>query len=66
VNALLLAAFAVRAVWFFFCFGCLDSDLPSFAGMLGLSVALNGTNAAVAQTAQPAAGVELDTEYVRV
>src|SRR5208283_5557251 len=42
VNALLLAAFAGRTVFFFIFFGALHSDIAFFAGLLGLSVALNG------------------------
>ena len=45
VNALLLAAFAARVVFFFFIFGSLHSDMVVFAGLLGLSVALNGAGA---------------------
>jgi hypothetical protein len=66
VNALLLAAFAARAV-FFLCFaGALASDMAFFAGTLGMGVALNGPSAAAAQKEQTAAGVELGTEYIRV
>ena len=66
VNALLLAAFAARAVWFFFFFGSLHSDMATFAGFLGLGVALNGTGVAPALAEQPATGVEFQTEYVKV
>ena len=37
-----------------------------FTGLLGLSVALNGAEcAAPAPAEQPAAGVELSTEYIK-
>jgi hypothetical protein len=65
VNALLLAAFAVRAVWFWVCFGGFSADMAYFAGLLGLGVALNGAGAAAAQAEQPAAGAELNTEYIK-
>ena len=67
VNALLLAMFAARMIWFFVFFGSLHSDIAVFAGLLGLSVALNGAEASsLARADQPGAGVELNTEYVRV
>ena len=65
VNTLLLASFAARVVWFFFFFGSLHSDMASFAGVLGLSVALNGAGAAPVKAEQPAAGVEFNTEYIK-
>ena len=65
VNALLLAAFAGRAVFFFFCFGSLHSDMAIFTGLLGLSVALNGAGTPLAQAEATATGVELGTEYVK-
>jgi hypothetical protein len=66
VNALLLAAFAARAFFFFIFFGSLHSDMPFFTGLLGLSVALNGTDvSALAPAERPAVGVELNTEYIR-
>jgi hypothetical protein len=65
-NALLLASFSVHAVWFFTFFGSIHSDLPLFAGLLGLAVTLNGAEAAVqTQVEQPLVGVELNTEYIR-
>jgi hypothetical protein len=66
VNALLLAAFAARALFFFGIFGSLHSDIMVFTGLLGLSVALNGADAKPAHAEQPAAGVEFNTEYIRV
>jgi hypothetical protein len=66
INALLLAAFVVRAVWFFIFFGSLHSDVPFFAGLLGLAVSLNGAEVAVqARAEQPVVGMELNTEYIR-
>ena len=65
VNTLLLAGFAAHAVFFFGFFGSLQGDIAGFTGTLGLSVALNGVGAAVTRAAQPAAGVELNTEYVK-
>ena len=66
VNALLWAAFVARAIFFFLCFGAVSSDIHFFVGLLGLGVALNGADAfAVARAEQPAASVELNTEYIR-
>lgn len=42
INALLLAAFLIRALFFFVLFGAVENDMLQFAGWLGLSVALNG------------------------
>ena len=66
VNALLLAAFAARSIWFFFFFGSLHSDMAFFAGVMGLGVALNGTEVAPVLAEQPATGMEFQTEYVKV
>jgi len=67
INALLLACFTVRAVWFFTFFGSFHSDVPIFAGLLGLGVALNGAEVALqARAEQPVVGVELSTEYIKV
>lgn len=41
INALLLACFAARAVFFFLVYGAIAQDLAIFTGLLGLSVALN-------------------------
>jgi hypothetical protein len=65
VNTLLLAAFAARAVFFFGFFGSLHSDMAIFTGILGLSVALNGTNASPVLTEPSTAGMELNTEYIK-
>jgi hypothetical protein len=66
VNALILAAFIARALFFFTGFGALTSDMAVFGGLLGMSVALNGTDASLpSQAEQPAVGVELCTEYIR-
>ena len=65
VNALLLAAFVVHVLVFFVVFGSLHSDMAIFVGLLGLGVALNGADAAVARAEQPAAGVEFHTEYIK-
>ena len=43
----------------------MHSDMAAFAGLLGLSVALNGADASLARAEQTTAGVELNTEYVR-
>ena len=66
VNALLLAAFVARAFYFFVGFGSLHSDIPFFAGLLGLGVSLNGAGATrPAPAEQPAASMELSTQYIR-
>jgi hypothetical protein len=66
INALLLAAFASKAVFFLTLFGSLHSDIAVFVGAVGLSVALNGPGAVPAQAEQLATGRDLNTEYVRV
>jgi hypothetical protein len=43
INALLLALFLARGMFFFFVFGSLYAELYYFTGILGLSVALNVT-----------------------
>ena len=67
VNALLLASFVARAFYFFVGFGSLHSDIPFFAGLLGIGVALNGSIAAIPAQAEPrpATDMELNTQYVR-
>ena len=66
VNALILAAFTAHACFFFIGFGSLHSDMASFTGLLGMSVALNGAASCLPPLAeQPALGVELNTEYIR-
>ncbi len=42
INAVLLACFITRVIFFFFVFGALYSDLYNFTGLIGLSIALNG------------------------
>jgi hypothetical protein len=42
INTLLFAFFLTRVVFFFLIFGSLYSDMAIFAGVLGLSVSLNG------------------------
>jgi hypothetical protein len=66
VNALILAAFIARAFFFFTGFGGITADMAFFAGLLGLSVALNVSEASLMPVAeQPAAGVGLNTEYIK-
>jgi hypothetical protein len=42
INRFLLAYFWAKTVLFFFVFGNFYSDLAGFAGLVGLSIALNG------------------------
>ncbi len=42
LNTFLLAYFIVRVIGFFFVFGSLHSDMMVFAGLIGLSICLNG------------------------
>ena len=42
INTFLLAYFAARVIFFFTIYGALEADLVAFAGLLGLSVSLNG------------------------
>jgi O-antigen ligase len=65
VNALLLAAFAAQIIFFFGVYGALETDMAGFAGLLGLSVALNGAVAAQAPVESAATGLELGTEYIK-
>ena len=43
INRGLLALFAVRVIYFWFFFGAVASDMATFAGILGLSLAINGS-----------------------
>lgn len=52
INTFLLSYFLARYVFFFVGFGSLFSDLPMFVGLVGLSVALNGTEPEMAEEAQ--------------
>jgi hypothetical protein len=65
VNGLMLAAFTAHAVFFLCFFGSLHSDMAIFAGLLGLSVALNGAVTAPVPAEQTSAGVEFSTEYIQ-
>jgi len=42
INTLLLAAFIGHTLMFIIIFGAIESDMLSFAGLIGLSVSLNG------------------------
>lgn len=42
LNRYILAAFITRIIFYFGLYGQFDLDLPAFAGLLGLSIALNG------------------------
>ena len=42
VNRFLLTAFIVKIIAFIFIFGGLSSDMAGFAGLLGMSISLNG------------------------
>jgi hypothetical protein len=63
INTFLFAWFVVRTIFFFTVFGSLHSDLHEFLGLLALSISVNG---GVAKVDQPAAAMDLNTEYVRV
>jgi hypothetical protein len=66
INGLFLAAFTAHSLYFFVGFGSLYSDMALFTGLLGMSVALNGTEPSHApQPNQAAAGIEWNTEYIR-
>jgi hypothetical protein len=54
VNTFLFAAFVAKAVFFFAVFGSFYSEFYSFTGLMGLSVSLNGSPAAVPETETPA------------
>ena len=65
-NALFLALFAARTFFFFFGFGSFHSDIAFFAGIVGMSIALNGTEESEAEEAERlVAGAELKTEYIK-
>ena len=42
INTLLFSLFVARTLFFFFIFGDLPTDLPTFVGIIGFGVALNG------------------------
>jgi hypothetical protein len=67
INALIYASFGAHALYFFIGFGSLHSDMAMFTGLLGLSVALNGTEAELASVPATSTdvGSELKTEYIR-
>ena len=52
-NKFIFAYFTVKVFFFFTVFGGLNSDLPMFLGMLGLSISLNGGVAKPAEAPQP-------------
>jgi hypothetical protein len=58
INALIFASFAAKTILFFFVFGALHTDMVSFAGLIGLSVALNA--------AVPAPEPELEASELEV
>jgi hypothetical protein len=53
INVFLFAYFVVKVFFFFTVFGGLNSDLPMFLGLLGLSISLNGGVAKPAIVPQP-------------
>jgi hypothetical protein len=53
VNTFLYAYFAAKVFFFFTVFGSLYSDLPAFAGLLALSISLNGGVAKPATVPRP-------------
>lgn len=42
LNTLLLSYFVAKVIFFFTIFGSLYSDMPTFTGLIGLSIAMNG------------------------
>ena len=68
-NQGMLALFSARIVYFWLFFGAVASDLATFAGILGLSLALNGaprTQPWVAEEEQPLEVSESETEQPRL
>lgn len=63
-NTLILAAFATRVIMFFVVFGSLNSDISIFAGLLGLSVSLNGGVCKPTPAPLPAANKSLDLAII--
>jgi hypothetical protein len=53
INTFLFAYFVVKVFFFFTVFGALNSDLPMFLGMLGLSISVNGGVAKPVVVPQP-------------
>jgi hypothetical protein len=53
INTFLFAYFVARFIFFLAVFGSLDSDLPLFLGLLGLSISINGGVAKPAVAPQP-------------
>jgi hypothetical protein len=60
INTLFFAYFVVKIIIFLFVFGALDSDMGSFAGLMGLSISLNGG------IRRPAKATTQETETPRV
>jgi hypothetical protein len=56
INTFLLASFAAKAVFFMTVFGSFYSDLATFTGILGMSIAINGGMRQPAMAAQRAVG----------
>jgi len=56
INTFFLAYFLARAVFFFFVFGSLYSDLFIFTGLIGLSISLNGGIRGPRSATEPAGG----------
>jgi hypothetical protein len=61
INALLLATFAARAIFFFLVFGSVYSDMAIFAGLLGLSVSINGAEP-VEEAVEEDPAIQLDPD----
>jgi O-antigen ligase len=63
VNTFLLGYYIVKAVFFVFLFGAIESDLYVFVGILGMSLAINGSRTVQNQESIPLIDNELATDF---
>ena len=53
VNTFLISSFIAKAIMFVGVFGAIHSDIATFAGLLGLSIAINGGDCKARQRTEP-------------
>ncbi len=65
INTFLLAAFVARFIFFWSVFGAISSDLAFFAGLAGISVAINsGAEKSSSVSENPLTEIAVDTNSV--
>jgi hypothetical protein len=62
INTLLFSYFIAKTIFFFVVFGAVATDIATFAGLVGLSISLNGGMRRTAPAVDPAAGAAKDLE----